>query len=70
MVDKTRKGFPVVASRHIVTMWGRIKRGERGEILYELPESESKRHTIEVEWENGRQLPVFEDEIEVENIFT
>ena len=64
MIDRSRAGLRCRTLHLVRTVKGNLPRGSQGAV-----ESETEnlgRHLILVKWDNGFSVPVFPDEIEVE----
>ena len=63
MVDRSRAGARCQTVRRIDTAKGLLPRETCGTLRYE--EENSGRRLVFVEWDNGMQVPVFPDELEI-----
>jgi hypothetical protein len=64
MIDRSRAGLRCHTLRLVRTVKGNLPRGSQGAV-----ESETEnlgRHLILVKWDSGFSVPVFPDEIEIE----
>jgi hypothetical protein len=66
MIDRSRAGVRCHTVRLLRTVQGNLPRGSQGAV-----ESETEnlgRHLILVRWDNGFSVPVFPQEIEIEDL--
>ena len=63
MVDRSRAGARCYTVRRINTVKGLLPRESYGTLRYE--EENLGRRLVFVEWDNGMQVPVFPDEVEI-----
>jgi len=67
MIDRSRAGLRCHTLRLVRTVKGNLPRGSQGAV-----ESETEnlgRHLILVKWDTGFSVPVFPDEIEIEESY-
>jgi hypothetical protein len=64
MIDRTRTGIRCHTVRLLRTVNGNLPRGSQGSVVSET--ENLGRHLILVKWDNGFSVPVFPEEIEID----
>lgn len=65
MIDRTHTGLRCHTLHLVRTVKGDLPRGSQGAVVYEM--DNLGRHLILVNWDSGISVPVFPDEIELED---
>lgn len=65
MIDRTHTGLRCHTLHLVRTVKGDLPRGSRGTVVHEM--DNLGRHLILVDWDTGISVPVFPDEIELED---
>ena len=66
MIDRSRAGLRCHTLRLVRTVKGNLPRGSQGAVESEM--ENLGRHLILVKWDTGFSVPVFPDEIEIEEL--
>ena len=65
MIDRTHTGLRCHTLHLVRTVKGDLPRGSQGTVVHEM--DNLGRHLILVDWDTGIAVPVFPDEIELED---